>query len=131
MKCVAFFLAMLTLSPLAFAGGAVVGTASWYSSADACGPKTNNNKGCPTASGKSIYELERKEVLFAASNDFKIGTRLRVCNAWTGVCTAVTVLDRGGFKKYGRKIDLGKKAFSKIADVNKGTAAVTIERINP
>lgn len=104
-------------------------TASWYSSADACGPKTNNQKGCPTASGRSIYALEKEGFLFAASNDFTLGTRLDVVNKETGKRVEVTVLDRGGFRKYGRTIDLGRLAFSKIADTKKGVIPVTIEKL--
>jgi rare lipoprotein A len=105
------------------------GVASWYSSADACGPKTNNHKGCPTASGKGLYDLERMGKLFAASNKHKIGTTLKVCNKSNGRCVEVEVLDRGGFKKYGRSLDLCKKAFGIIAPTRQGLVEVTITKI--
>jgi rare lipoprotein A len=104
-------------------------TASWYSSQDACGSKTNNLKGCPTASGRSLYALEREKVLFAASNDFKLGTKVRVTNQRNGKSVIVRIFDRGGFSKYGRKIDLGKFAFSRIADTKQGLISVAIEKI--
>lgn len=108
---------------------AFAATASWYSSVDACGPKTNNHPGCPTASGRSLYALEKEGALFAASNDYAFGTKLRVRNTGNGKSVVVRVLDRGGFKKYGRAIDLGKLAFSKIADPRQGLIQVQIDSL--
>jgi rare lipoprotein A len=119
-----FFFLFMSLSTNAFAA-----TASWYSSADSCGPKTNNHKGCPTASGKSLYVLEEKGIDFAASNSYPIGTSLNVCGIDSGRCVTVKVLDRGGFGRYGRSIDLGKGSFAKISSTNKGLAKVTITKL--
>lgn len=107
------------------------GKASWYSSKDACGPKTNNIKGCPTASGKSIFDLESKKVLFCAvpRRSCRLGTRLKVTNSGNGKSVIVEVLDTGGFKKYNRAIDLGKEAFKKIASLEDGVISVKIERV--
>ena len=111
--------------------GGIEGKASWYSSKDACGKKTNPHKGCPTASGKGLFELERKGALFVAvpkgSNRF--GDRLRVTNILNGKSVIVEVLDTGGFRKYGRKIDLGKAAFARIAPLEQGVIKVKIEEI--
>ena len=102
--------------------------ASWYSSNDACGAKTNNHKGCPTASGESLFRLEREGQLFAASNDYPLRTRLQVTNIANGRSVEIIVLDRGNFKKkYNRIIDLGKLAFSKIADTKQGVINVKVE----
>lgn len=104
-------------------------TASWYDSESVKREGTCHESKCYTASGKEIHALERSKTDFAASNDFKIGTRLRVCGKVSGKCVDVTVLDRGGFKKYGRKIDLAKRSFQKIASLDKGIAEVSIVRV--
>jgi rare lipoprotein A (peptidoglycan hydrolase) len=102
--------------------------ASWYDSKSACGPNTTNLPGCPTADGSSIFKLERSGDLFCAFNDAPLGTRLRITNPKNGKSVVVKVRDRGGFKKYGRAIDLGKKSFMAIADIREGLATVKIER---
>jgi len=101
--------------------------ASWYS-VEAC--KYNKDNKCPTASGRSLYDLEKRGISFCASNDYQLGTRIKVTNQANGKFTLVEVLDRGGFKKYGREVDLCKKAFSQIADLKLGTINVTIEKEN-
>ena len=104
-------------------------TASWYSSESACGPKTNNLPGCPTASGKGLYELEDKRTLFcAASKAFRMGELLKVTNRSNRRSVVVKVVDRGSFtKRYGRTLDLGRLAFSKIADPKEGVIHVSVE----
>ena len=105
------------------------GKASWYSSDDACGKKTNNHPGCPTASGKSLYQLERDGVDFVAMNNVRMGTKVRVTNIKNNFSVIATVLDRGGFEKYGRIADLGKKTFAKLSPTSDGIITVRIERI--
>ena len=105
------------------------GKVSWYSSADACGKKTNNHKGCPTASGKSIYDLERRHVDFIAMNNIRMGSKVRITNPDNNLSVIATVLDRGGFEKYGRIADLGKQTFAKISPTDEGIITVNIERI--
>lgn len=100
---------------------------SWYSS-EAC--KYNPDKSCPTASGKSLYDLESKGILFAAGWDGKFGTRYRVCNSANGRCVNVVILDRGPAKRLGRKLDLSKAAFSKIAPLSQGIAKCSIQRLS-
>lgn len=126
MKRIIFWVFIIILS---IPGNCIAETASWYSSKDACGPKTNNYKGCPTASGKGLYDLEAKGTLFAASNDFKLGEKVRACAVDSGKCVEVVILDRGGFKKYGRSIDLCKSAFARISDSRKGLVEVTITKV--
>ena len=108
---------------------AETGLASWYSSVDACGPKTNNHPGCPTADGSSLYKLEETHDLFAASNNYALGTRLRVSNQANGQSVVVVTRDRGGFKKYGRVIDLGRDSFKRIAEPGKGVINVSIKEV--
>lgn len=100
---------------------------SWYST-EAC--KFNKHKGCPTASGKSLYALESKGVLFAAGRHGKFGTRYRVCNSDNGRCVNVVLLDRGPAERLGRELDLSKAAFSKIAPLSQGIAKCSIQRLS-
>ncbi len=110
-----------------FAALEKTGLASWYSSADACGPKTNNHPGCPTASGKGLYELEEKGEDFAAMWSVPLGSRARVCNQSNGKCVIVRVWDRGPNRRLDRLIDLGKKSFEKISENGKGLIQVRVE----
>ena len=116
-------LAFLFLTSTAFAE---TGKASWYST-EAC--KYNPEKHCPTADGSSLYILEEHGELFAAYNDAPLGTWLRVTNNGTGKNIIIMVRDKGGFKKYGRIIDLSKKAFSLLADPKIGVIHVTINEV--
>ena len=100
------------------------GTASWYDSASAC--KFNKNPKCPTASGRSIYELEKNKIDFAASWRFPIHSTVKVCNRDNGKCTQVVILDRGPAKRLNRIIDLSKMAFQKIGALEKGVITVEV-----
>jgi len=100
--------------------------ASWYS-VEACA--YNPHKGCPTASGRSLYELEARGVRFAAMWDVPFGTRYKVTNRANGKSTEVIVLDRGPARRLGRAIDLGKDAFRDIARTAEGLINVRLERI--
>lgn len=133
-----FFISTLTLFLVLLFNGAsyankgdIYGKASWYSSKDACGAKTNNHPGCPTASGHSLFALEKRAVDFVAMNKVRIGTVVRVTNLKNGKSVTAKVLDRGGFDtKYGRVIDLGKHSFQQIEDPKKGLATVKVEILN-
>lgn len=92
-------------------------TASWY------GGKFH---GRTTASG----EVFNKWAMTTASNSHKMGTKLKVTNKANGKSVIVKVNDTGGFKKYGRTLDLSRGAFAKIADINKGLIEVTIKKVN-
>lgn len=103
------------------------GEASWYST-EAC--RWNPDPRCPTASGRSLYALERSGILFAASWGYPFGTRLRICRAdRPTVCTTVVVLDRGPAKRLHRTVDLCKAAFAALDDPRRGTVRVTLERL--
>ena len=92
-------------------------TASWY------GGKFH---GRTTASGETF----NKWAMTTASNSHKMGTKLLVTNKANGKSVVVKVNDTGGFKKYGRTLDLSRGAFAKIADINKGLIEVTIKKVN-
>ena len=91
-------------------------TASWY------GGKFH---GRTTASG----EIFNKWAMTTASNSHKMGTKLEVTNKDNGKSVIVKVNDTGGFKKYGRTLDLSRGAFAKIADINQGLVKVKIRVI--
>jgi len=107
-----------------------LGVASFYST-EACkyniACRSNPNCTCPTASGASLYRLEKEKILFAAKWEVPFGTKIRVTNQENGKEVVVTILDRGPAKRLGRIIDLGKEAFSKIADLKEGLIEVKLE----
>lgn len=93
------------------------GVASWY------GERFHNKR---TASG----EIFNMNAMTCASSTHKMGTKLLVTNKANGKSVVVKVNDTGGFKKYGRTLDLSKGAFSKIANTKKGLIDVTIKKVN-
>ncbi|MEG0151624.1 MAG: septal ring lytic transglycosylase RlpA family protein [Cellulosilyticaceae bacterium] len=80
-----------------------------------------------TASGY-VYDMEQ---MTCASLDYPFGSVLKVTNLDNGKNVNVIVTDTGDFKKkYGRDIDLSKKAFSKLDKIGKGLLNVKIELID-
>ena len=92
------------------------GVASWY------GERFHNKR---TASG----EIFNMNAMTCASNTHKMGTKLLVTNKANGKSVIVKVNDTGGFKKYGRTLDLSRGAFAKIADINQGLVKIKIKVI--
>lgn len=72
----------------------------------------------------AIYDMNK---LTAASNTHKLGTRLKVTNVANGKSVIVKVTDTGSFRKV--TLDLSKKAFSKIAELEQGVINVKIKEI--
>ena len=93
-----------------------IGKASFY---------TVKSSGLVTANGERYDE----DAFTCASMDYKFNTLLRVTNIENGKSVIVRVNDRGGFKKYGRIIDLSKGSFAKIADLKLGVINVTVQKI--
>ena len=91
--------------------------ASWYG---------KGFEGSLTASGY-VYDSNQ---LTCASNEHPFGTVLKVTNKKNKKSVVVVVTDRGGFAKYGRKIDLSKSAFLQIASSGHGLLDVEIEVLN-
>ena len=89
-------------------------TASFY------GAKFHGKK---TASGE-VFDMNK---MTTASNSHKMGTKLKVTNKANGKSVIVKVNDTGGFKKYGRALDLSRGAFAKIADLKQGLVKVDIK----
>ena len=106
----------LLLSLLLTVNTANAATASYY------GGKFH---GRTTASG----ELFNMNAMTCASNTHKMGTKLLVTNKENGKSVVVKVNDTGGFKKYGRTLDLSRGAFSKIANIQSGIIKVNIKVI--
>ena len=77
-----------------------------------------------TASGERFNNL----AMTAAHKTLPFGTKLCVTNIKSGKSVTVIINDRGPFIK-GRIIDLTRAAFSKVENLNKGTAKVLIEVI--
>ncbi len=70
----------------------------------------------------AIYDMNK---LTCASNTHKLGSKLKVTNLDNGKSVIVKVTDTGSFKKI--TIDLSKKAFSKIAELDKGVINIKIK----
>ena len=71
-----------------------------------------------------VYDANK---LTCASNTHKLGTKLKVTNVDNGKSVIVRVTDTGSFKKI--TLDLSKKAFSKIAELDKGVINIKIKKI--
>lgn len=122
-KIIALSLACFSL------GFTQTGTASWYST-EAC--KHWERKGiydCPTASGQSLYELQRTGVAFAAHAQARFGTHFKVTNLANGRSTVVVIKDRGPHPRLRRVIDLSETAFRSIANPTLGLITVKIEEV--
>lgn len=91
------------------------GIASWYSQTD----KYINEK---TASGEKFDDRK----MTCASWDYPFGRKLVVINTLNGKWVVCRVNDRGPGKRLGRKIDLTRAAFKKIANPKRGLIYVTI-----
>ena len=79
-----------------------------------------------TANGENYNE----KAMTCASMDYPFNTLLKVTNIENKKSIICRVNDRGGFKKYGRIIDLTPLAFSKLDKLQKGLIKVKIERYN-
>jgi len=113
-----FFLILVTIFAISTASfaqtnsGAAHAKASYYSS------KFNGRK---TATGATYWD----HLLTAASNIYKLGTKLLVVNKATGQKVRVVVNDRMAKHIKGR-VDLSRSAFQKIAATNKGLVPVKV-----
>ncbi len=98
-------------------------TASWYSMESII---LEGSSGI-MANGEKLNDEE----FTCASRDHDFGDHLRVTNMESGKSVTVRVTDRGpAWRLYrkGRKIDLSKRAFAEIADLEQGIIPVKIER---
>jgi rare lipoprotein A len=97
---------------------AVITISSWYG--DEC-------KGLPMANGQPFNPA----AMTCASWDYPFGTKLRVVHKARAVTVVVT--DRGPAKRLyrkGRKLDLSREAFRRLAPLEKGLIEVKIFRLD-
>ena len=97
------------------------GVASWYGFSSPGILKTTAN-----------METFDENVLTCATWDYPFNTYLKVTNLENGKSIIVRVNDRGPAErlvKKGRIIDLTKKAFSEIADPDRGLVRAKIEKV--
>jgi len=114
MKRVIIFVTAMVISMASFSqnGGGTNAKASFYS-------KSFNGR--KTATGDTYWD----HLLTAASNIYKLGTRLLVVNKSTGKKVEVVVNDRMAPHMKGR-VDLSRSAFQKIASVHSGVVPVKV-----
>jgi rare lipoprotein A len=96
----------------------IKGKASWYSQNDPGILLTTAN-----------MERFDDSQLTCAVWDIAFNTILKVTNLENGKSVLVRVNDRGPARRLNRPIDLTKEAFSRIADLEKGLADVSVEII--
>lgn len=72
-------------------------------------------------------EIYNENKLTCASNTHKLGTKLKVTNLGNGRSVIVKVTDTGSFSKV--TLDLSKKAFERIAELDKGIINIKIKKI--
>ncbi len=100
--------------------------ASWYSIASLKKEGTYKYSKGVMANGRKFNDRR----LTAASRDYPLRSVLRVVNKQNGRVVRVEVSDRIGRRFKGKRIDLSKAAFAKIADLDTGVIRVKIERAN-
>ena len=72
----------------------------------------------------AIYDMNK---LTCASNSHRLGTKLKVTNMDNGKSVIVKVTDTGSFRKV--TLDLSKKAFQRIAELEKGIINIKIKQL--
>lgn len=115
MKKVIILLTAVVISLTSFSqtnGAGASAKASFYS-------KSFNGR--KTATGATYFD----HLMTAASNIYKLGTRLLVVNKHTGKQVEVVVNDRMAPHMKGR-VDLSRSAFQKIASLDKGVVPVKV-----
>ncbi len=93
-------------------------TTSYYG-----GERHNDFHGKKMANGE---RFNKNDPTIAASNEFPLGTKIQVINVENGKSAVLTVKDRGGFEKYGRKLDVSRAAAQKLGFIEEGLAQVKI-----
>lgn len=91
-------------------------TASYYG-----GEEHGDFHGKVMANGERFNKYDASIV---ASNDLPLGTEIKVTNVENGKSLVMTVKDRGGFEKYGRKLDVSREAAKKLGFKEQGLALV-------
>lgn len=92
--------------------------ASWYSE-DYC---RKYSPRCVTANGERFND---ELPTAACDRRWRLGVFLKV--SYQDRSIVVKCNDRGGFKKYGRVLDLSRSAFASLAPLSRGVIDVTIQ----
>lgn len=122
---IAIFGATMPVAARSAENGQRHGEASWYST-EAC--RFNRDSRCPTASGDSLYQLQRDHVPYAAMWDVPLHSRWQVCG--TAGCATVVALDRGPNRRLHRLIDLNPTSYqAACGSLKQGVCRVTVERL--
>jgi rare lipoprotein A len=116
---------ILVISCLAGCEPAYGMEASWYSTSDLKRDGQWDITHGRTASG----QLFTDSGFTAASWDFPLGTKVRVTRTDNKASVVVLVNDRTARRFKGKRIDLSKVAFGRIADINEGIVAVFVKEI--
>jgi rare lipoprotein A len=119
-KAVVVMLCLVVFNSTAFAGEL---KASWYSNASLIKEGTWKNGEQRMANGKRFDE----NALTCAARIYPLGTVLRITNVRTSKCVIVTVTDKIGKRFATSRIDLTKKAFSRIANLSEGIINIKVE----
>ena len=83
--------------------------------------------GGATKSGEQFDETKLTAAVLPSQWKAMKGKSVKVTNTANSKSVIVKINDTGGFEKYGRSIDLSKKAFSMIGDTKSGVIDVKIE----
>jgi rare lipoprotein A len=107
---------LFSLKEVSSSSVVIKGKASWYSQRDPGVLLTTAN-----------MERFNDSQLTCAMWDMPFNTILKVTNTENGKFVLVRVNDRGPARRLNRAIDLTKKAFTEIADLDKGLIDVSVE----
>ena len=99
--------------------------ASWYSRKDLVRDGQDRRTHFIMANGKEFTD----DFMVCASWDWPLGTLVRVTNMDSGRSVIVRVSDRTARRFKGKRIDLSKGAFSRIADCKQGIVQVLVEKL--
>lgn len=107
-------------------GSAFAMEASWYSRADLIRDGQDKKTHFIMANGKEFHDKD----MVCASWDYPLGSYLSIRNNSNGKSVVVKVSDRTARRFKGKRVDLSKGVFSKIADTKQGIVPVQVEVVN-
>lgn len=91
------------------------------------GEKHGDSHGKIMANGE---RFDKNDPTIAAANDLPFGTKIHVINVQNGKSAVLIVKDRGGFEKYGRKLDVSRAAAHKLGFIEEGLAVLRMNIIS-
>ena len=127
---VAFMISLTVLTSVCVAGEILPSTpirlqASWYSRADLIRDGQDKRTHFVMANGKVFYD----DFMVCASWDYPLNSLLLVTNLDNGLSVVVKNSDRTAKRFKGKRCDLSKGAFSRIASCKQGVVPVLVERV--